>query len=293
VSLTISTGLGTGLVWICLGFTKILNKLVIKISSISVRGIQMGLTFILGWTALKFMVDNLFLSVISIGIILISVKYKKIPSAVILVLLDLLILFLWGGISISDFQFKITPITIYLPNLIELVTGMFIAGIAQLMLTLTNVMIATVLLIKDLFPEKEKILDANTLAINIGAMNVFGSFFGGIPLCHGSGGVIGQYTFGARTGGSMIMEGLLEIFLGLFFSEGLLFVFQSFPSSIFGAMLIYVAILLARVSFKEVTFKTLPIILISVICCFFINITVGFFIGLALYLIMKKLMPNI
>ena len=169
---------------------------------------------------------------------------------------------------------------------------MIYAGIAQLFLTLTNVMIATVVLVKDLFPERENIVDANTLALNMGLMNLVSPFFTGMPTCHGSGGLMAQYAFGARTGGSMIMEGIMELILGLFFSEILFLLFSKFPQAILGAMLIYTAYLLGRVAFRDFSKRKFPIILISAILCYFLNITIGFFIGLFLYLIFKKLIEK-
>ena len=186
----------------------------------------------------------------------------------------------------SDIRFELPVFIFYIPNLEDLLIGMLIAGIAQLFLTLTNVMIATVSLVKDLFPEKEDVIDANSLAFNMGAMNLITPFIGGIPLCHGSGGLAAQYAFGARTGGSMIFEGIIEIFLGLFFSETLFLIFLAFPKAILGAMLLYTAFLLAKISFKDYRLKTLPIVVLSAILCL-INITIGFLVGLVLYYIFK------
>jgi MFS superfamily sulfate permease-like transporter len=149
-------------------------------------------------------------------------------------------------------------------------------------------MIATINLAKDLFPEKKDAIDANSLALNMGIMNLINPFVGGMPLCHGSGGLAAQYAFGARSGGSMIFEGILEIILGLFFSHLLFLLFSTFPKAILGAMLLYTAFLLGRIAFKEFNLKALPIIIISAILCFIINITVGFIVGLILYLIFKK-----
>lgn len=42
-----------------------------------------------------------------------------------------------------------------------------------------------------------------------------------MPLCHGAGGLAGQYYFGARTGGTNIIEGLIEISLGLFLGKSI------------------------------------------------------------------------
>lgn len=87
----------------------------------------------------------------------------------------------------------------------------------------------------------------------------------------------------------MILEGIMEIFLGIFFSETLFLIFTEFPLAMLGAMMMYTAFLLGRIAFKDFNMKRFPIILIWGLCCFFLNITVGFFIGLGLFLIFKKL----
>jgi len=292
-NLVVSTGFGTGIIWALLGFTKFLEKIVKKVPQVAVRGIQLGLGLILGWTAIQLISLDIVLGIISFSVIIVSLKIKKIPSSIILVALGL-ILIIWNqSIILSDFQFKLPSFEFQIPRWDNILRGMVIAGIAQLFLTLTNVMIATVSLIKELFPEKDQEVSASDLALSMGVMNIFTPFLGGIPLCHGSGGLASQYAFGARTGGSMILEGLLEIFLGLFLSETLFLIFTAFPQAILGAMLLYTAFLLAKISFKDYRLKTMPIIVTSAILCLFFNITIGFIVGLALYftfnLIEKKL----
>ena len=286
--MVISTGFGTGVIWFMLGLSKKLNKIVQKVPIISVRGIQLGLAFILGWTGIILFKESLILGFISILIILILIKNKPIPSAIILTLLGIIILLLSKTILLSDITFGLPSFSFKFPTWDNFVFGMIYAGIAQLFLTLTNVMIATVVLIKDLFPEREEVLDANTLAYNMGIMNLISPFFVGMPTCHGSGGLMAQYAFGARTGGSMILEGIMEVFLGIFFSETLFLLFTEFPLAILGAMLIYTAFLLGRIAIKDFNIKNFPIILISGLFCYFLNITLGFFIGLLLYFIFKN-----
>jgi len=286
--MVISTGFGTGVIWFMLGLSKKLNKIVQKVPIISVRGIQLGLAFILGWAGIILFKESLILGFISILIILILIKNKPIPSAIILTLLGIIILLLSKTILLSDITFGLPSFSFKFPTWDNFVFGMIYAGIAQLFLTLTNVMIATVVLIKDLFPEREEVLDANTLAYNMGIMNLISPFFVGMPTCHGSGGLMAQYAFGARTGGSMILEGIMEVFLGIFFSETLFLLFTEFPLAILGAMLIYTAFLLGRIAIKDFNIKNFPIILISGLFCYFLNITLGFFIGLLLYFIFKN-----
>ena len=69
-------------------------------------------------------------------------------------------------------------------------------------------------------------------------MNLINPFFGGIPTCHGSGGMMGHYAFGARTGGSVIVYGLLYLILGLFFSGSFGQIVQVFPLPILGVLLL-------------------------------------------------------
>ncbi|MEQ9592508.1 MAG: putative sulfate/molybdate transporter, partial [Cyclobacteriaceae bacterium] len=58
-----------------------------------------------------------------------------------------------------------------------------------------------------------------------------------IPTCHGSGGMVGHYAFGGRTGGSVIIYGLLYIVLGLFLANGFHNVIQAFPLPVLGVIL--------------------------------------------------------
>jgi len=287
-NMVISTGFGTGIIWFLLGFSKKLTKIVEKVPIITVRGIQLGLAFILGWTGILLFKDNLILGFFSIAIILILINNKPIPSAIILALLGISLIIFTGSVQFSEIKFGLPIFDFQIPTWNNLLFGMLFAGIAQLFLTLTNVMIATVILIKDLFPEKEDEIDANILSFNMGTMNLINPFFGGMPLCHGSGGLAAQYAFGARTGGSMILEGLMELLLCLFLSETLFILFNEFPKAILGAMLIYTAFLLGKIAFKEFKLEVFPIILIAAILSFIFNIAIGFIVALVLFFIFRK-----
>ena len=74
-------------------------------------------------------------------------------------------------------------------------------------LTLTNAVLATSLLASDLFKEK---ISNKKLSLTIGADQRDRPPLGGFPMCHGAGGMAAHYRFGARTGGSNIMIGMLS-----------------------------------------------------------------------------------
>ncbi|MFQ6123035.1 MAG: putative sulfate/molybdate transporter [Candidatus Heimdallarchaeota archaeon] len=177
--------------------------------------------------------------------------------------------------------------SLYTFSLDDLIYGLVYAGIAQVFLTLTNAVLATIALIHDLFPDRVDVTPQN-LIINMGLMNVTTPLFGGMPLCHGAGGLAAQYLFGARTGGALIMEGTLEIMLGLFLSQSLLVIFSAFPIAIIGVMLFFAATELGRVAFDLEARDELFIMALTALISVAFNIVVGFVSGLLVYLGSKK-----
>lgn len=138
--------------------------------------------------------------------------------------------------------FRLPPLASF--SLDELWQSLLLAGFAQLPLTATNAIIATSALIGKYWPEKR--VSENRLAFNHGVMNLVLPFFGGMPMCHGAGGLAGQYYFGARTGGTNIIEGVLELFFGLFPAGSIASLFVAFPSAIIGGMMLLVGVELTK-----------------------------------------------
>jgi MFS superfamily sulfate permease-like transporter len=134
--------------------------------------------------------------------------------------------------------FSLPPLASF--SLAESWQSLLAAGFSQLPLTATNAVIATSVLIREYWPDKP--VDEKRLSLNMGIINLVAPFFGGMPMCHGAGGLAGQYYFGARTGGANILEGLLEIAMGLFLAGSIAGLFAAFPLAIVGAMMFLVGI---------------------------------------------------
>ncbi|MFP4350300.1 MAG: molybdate transporter family protein [Desulfococcaceae bacterium] len=62
---------------------------------------------------------------------------------------------------------------------------------------------------------------------------------GGMPLCHGAGGLAAHYRFGARTAGSNLMIGGLFLGLALLFGDDIVGLFNLLPMSILGVLLVF------------------------------------------------------
>lgn len=121
-------------------------------------------------------------------------------------------------------------------------------GVAQLPLTTLNSVIAASALASDLLPDLRPSPTVTQLGLSVAAMNLLGCWFGAMPVCHGAGGLAAQYRFGARSGASIVLLGLLKIAVGLFFGEpGLLGLLRAFPRALLGVMVVAAGLELARV----------------------------------------------
>ena len=197
------------------------------------------------------------------------------------------------GIAVVGFQgglpgviqpgVTLPPITIFSP--LEIWKGLVLAGFAQIALTATNAVIATSALIKEYWPDKP--VSEKKLALNMGVMNTVVPFFGGMPMCHGAGGLAGQYYFGARTGGANIIEGVTEICLGLFLANSIAGLFSVFPQSIIGAMLLLVGIELTRFV-RHLRLHETPIMALTAVVSLLTNMAIGFVAAVGLYHILRK-----
>lgn len=94
-------------------------------------------------------------------------------------------------------------------------------------------------------PTKGGGLSRKNLYISQGIMNLVAPFFGGIPMCHGAGGMAGHVRFGARTGGAPIILGGFLIFVSLFLGDCVSIIFKIFPGAILGVILFFIGSQLA------------------------------------------------
>jgi MFS superfamily sulfate permease-like transporter len=127
----------------------------------------------------------------------------------------------------------------------ELISGFVILGLPQAPLTLGNAIIGTVEENNQYFPDRK--VTAKTITIDHGVMNLIGTFLGGIPMCHGAGGMAGHIRFGARTGGALVILGIIILLIGLFLGDSVALLFQVFPRAILGVILFFAGVELALV----------------------------------------------
>ena len=197
------------------------------------------------------------------------------------------------GIIISLFFIKVPSLSLdfALPKLLPLIPsweqlwqGLLILAIPQIPLSLGNSIYATADAARKYFPEESSHVTERKLMLTMGTMDAMTSVLGGIPLCHGSGGLTAHYRLGARTGGAPLMLGVIFLTLGLFGGEASLQVIQLVPFPVLGVLLAYVGfqhMLLARDLNGWQAWSTA--ILVLALAIWTSNIAIGFIAGAALY----------
>jgi hypothetical protein len=124
--------------------------------------------------------------------------------------------------------------------------GIVDAGIGQVPLTTLNSIIAVTHLAADLLPEIPS-PSITAIGLSVAGMNLFGCWFGAMPVCHGSGGLAAQFRFGARSGASIIFLGLFKLIFGLVFGQSLVGLLQRFPNALLAVMILAAGLELASV----------------------------------------------
>jgi MFS superfamily sulfate permease-like transporter len=114
--------------------------------------------------------------------------------------------------------------------------------IAQLPLTFGNSVVATADAERSYFGERAARVTPDRLAASIGGANLVGGLCGGLPLCHGAGGVTAHYKLGARTAAATAGAGAIYLALALAFGSSLPAMLQLLLPGALAGMLLYVAI---------------------------------------------------
>jgi MFS superfamily sulfate permease-like transporter len=109
-------------------------------------------------------------------------------------------------------------------------------------------------------------------------MNLVAIPFGTLPMCHGSGGIAGEYAFGARTAGANIILGVGYVGIALLAIE----LVAVYPTAMLGVILALIAVQLGWTSIHQ-TERVLLVVGIGVIGLV-VNLAVAFIAGVSISL---------
>jgi len=213
-----------------------------------VRGLQLGLGLQLALLALRDYVQRdgprgYVLAAAAFVIVIALLGNRRFPPALFVIGLGILYAIAFNldpGQIVGGAGFSLP--TVQRITLSDIVTGFVLLAIPQIPLSLGNSVLATRQIAEDLFPERR--ITVRKLGVTYAAMNVVNPWLGGVPTCHGSGGLAGHYTFGARTGGSLVIYGSIYLAIGLFFAGVFQQTVQVFPLPMLGVLLLFEGLVL-------------------------------------------------
>jgi SulP family sulfate permease len=169
-----------------------------------------------------------------------------------------------------------------LPSGADFALALFILALPQIPMTLGNAVIAYADLSGEYFEKASKRVSYRSACISMAIANFMSFLVGGMPLCHGAGGLAAHYRFGARTAGSNLMIGLIFVALAILLGVHALSVLYLLPMSILGVLLLFAGgeLSLSVIDMKErkdlfVSLMILGITLAS-------NLAAGFIVGIGL-----------
>lgn len=236
-------GLAIGLLMLLLASTGLLAWLARTVPHAVVRGLQFGLGLQLALLALRSYIPALgaagaLLAGISALVMLALIGNRRWPPAPFVVAIGIayaLTFAISPGEIASGFGFALPAWRPVSPA--EMWSGFLLLAIPQVPLSLGNSVLATRQLAEDLFPDRAP-LTVRRIGTTYAVMNIAAPFVGGVPTCHGSGGLAGHYALGGRTGGSVILYGAMFVVLGVWFSGSFAEVAQVFPLPVLGVLLV-------------------------------------------------------
>ncbi|PSO48204.1 MAG: transporter [Cyanobacteria bacterium SW_9_44_58] len=241
-------GLAIGIIMLLLTFTGSLEWLAKKIPKSVVRGIQFGLGLKLASVALGDFVQTdgitgYGLAAIAFIIAVILIGNRRLPAALPIIAMGVgyAVFFQVDTTELVN-QFGVQLPSWHVPTLTDIQTGFIVLTLPQIPLSLGNSVLATRQLVQDYFPHQS--VTIRKIGFTYAVMNLINPWFGGMPTCHGSGGIAGHFVFGARTGGSVIIYGILLLGMGLFFGSGFDLLAKVFPLPILGVLLLFKAVAL-------------------------------------------------
>jgi SulP family sulfate permease len=282
-----------------------------------VRGVQLSTGTLLVTQGIKFMVGTTkfqvlreaaepYLSIQGLGPVPIGIVIGIVGGVLTLLLLDnkrfpagLLIVLggLFMGLILGTHEgFDKFRLGLYIPKIlpfgmpssIDFSFALLVLVLPQLPMTLGNAVIANADLSREYFEADSKRVTYRALCISQGLANLLSFLVGGMPMCHGAGGLAAHYRFGARTAGSNILIGGIFVILALFLGTHSLTVVYLLPMSVLGVLLIFAGSQLALTIIDLNERKDLFVALVILGITLASNLAVGFVVGIALAYALKS-----
>ncbi|MBI9092418.1 MAG: putative sulfate/molybdate transporter [Desulfobacterium sp.] len=312
-----ASGLLVGLLLLIVGGTGAITVVGRYIPKSVIRGVQMATGTLLMAQGVRFMVGTSkfqllqgaaepYLTIQSLGVMpvgiiigiagamitLLFIDNKRLPAGILVILYGFVLGLIFGvndglgSLSLGIYWPEFLPFGF--PTGADFSFALMVLVLPQLPMTLGNAVVANGDLSKDYFDKDSKKVTYRALCFSMGLANVFSFLVGGMPLCHGAGGLAAHYRFGARTAGSNLMIGLIFVLLAIFLGSHILAVVNLIPFSVLGVLLIFAGSQLALTIIDMKERNDLFVILVMLGITLASNLAMGFCVGIVMAYALKS-----
>lgn len=286
-----AASLATGVIWLALGMTGAARRITSLVPRCVVVGIVLGLGIGFMLHGIRMMNEGWILAASALLGALLLLTNRVVPAMFLLLLFGIGC----GAVARPELLHHVlaTRPALHLPACAllgigwhDLLIGTTLLALPQLPLTLGNAVIAIREENNRLFPARP--VTDNGIAISTGLMNVAGAALGGVPMCHGAGGMAGHVAFGARTGGAPIILGSCLLALALFFSGSIRALFDLFAHPVLGVILFLTGAQLALGSCDFSKNKVERFVTLTTAAFALWNVGLAFIAGITLALLARR-----
>ncbi|MEW6034777.1 MAG: putative sulfate/molybdate transporter [Chloroflexota bacterium] len=228
-------------------------------------------------------------------VFLLLLRSKRVPASLVVLSLGVASggVFLGLPPGLRELSLGLSLPAVAVPSLSDLSTALILLVIPQIPLTLGNAVFATADTARTYYGPKAERVKPRALLTTMGIANLAAGLLGGMPVCHGSGGVTAHYRLGAKTGGSGIMLGVLFLALALFVNGDVLPLLSLIPHSALGVLMMFVGVqhgLLVR-DLHDAR-EILVTIMVAAVALVTSNLAIGFASGIGLWLMLSALFAD-
>ena len=174
------------------------------------------------------------------------------------------------------------------PRTADFTFALFALVLPQVPMTIGNAVIAYADLSREYFGDNARKVTYRSACLSMALANFLSFFLGGMPLCHGAGGLAAHYRFGARTAGSNIMIGLVFAGLAVLLGDHVLAVVNLLPMALLGVLLLFAGSQLALSVIDVRERKDLFVVLVMLGITLASNLAVGFIVGIGVAYALKS-----
>ena len=186
-----------------------------------------------------------------------------------------------AGVHPGFYLPRILPFGI--PTSVDFSYALLALVLPQIPMTVGNAVIANRDLSFEYFGKESRRVTDRALCISMGLANGFAALVGGMPVCHGAGGLAAHYRFGARTQGSNVIIGGLFVLLALLFGPGAVNALHLIPMGVLGVLLLFAGAQLALTVQDVTTRSDLFVIVIMLGITLSTNLAWAFGVGICLH----------